>query len=52
MYTANPIPTLNGAAAIRFQQLAERDEARRGTEDYSEARIALQTILRRSGLAS
>ena len=50
MYTATPIPTLEGAAARRFEQQAQRNEARRGSEDYSGARRDLQTILQRSAL--
>ncbi len=48
MYTASPIPTLEGAAAQRFQQQAQSNEARRGSEDYTEAYRSLQTIMRRS----
>lgn len=50
MYTANPIPVLEGAAAERFYKQAQRNEARQGSEDYSEAYRALQTILQRSAL--
>ena len=48
MYTANPIPVLEGAAAQRFQEQAMKNDSRRGSEDYSEAFRALQTILHRS----
>lgn len=50
MYTATPIPTLEGAAAQRFQQQALCNDARRGSEDYSEAYRSLETIMRRSAL--
>ncbi len=48
MYTATPIPTLEGTTAQRFQRQAQCNEARRGSEDYSEAYRSLETIMRRS----
>lgn len=50
MYTANPIPTLQGNAANRFEKNALRNDALRGSQDYSKARQALKTILNRSAL--
>ena len=48
MYKSTPIPVLEGAAAHRFEQLAIRNEKRQGSENYTEARNALRTILARS----
>ena len=48
MYKSTPIPVLEGAAAQRFEQQALQNESRRGSENYTEARDALRTILDRS----
>jgi hypothetical protein len=48
MYKSTPIPVLEGAAAQRFEAQAQQNESRRGSENYSEARAALKTILDRS----
>lgn len=49
MYKSTPIPVLEGAAAQRFEQQAMQNENRRGSENYTETRAALRTILDRSG---
>ena len=47
MYKSTPIPLLEGAAAQRFEQQVMQNESRRGSENYSEARAVLRTILDR-----
>ena len=48
MYTATPIPVLTGSAAQRFETNAQRNEARRGSQNLSAAYDSLKEILNRS----